>query len=284
MAKLIVRNSAVQNSFNIIKSASSNLSSASSTLNSITIPAGFNKGNDIKSIAYAIDSNIMLANNTATQIDTFLNKIITAEKLNQSLTASIISKVGKTIKVATKKATGGARILDPTKTPNYCQWKGAWANIVYGNGSVAHTGCGPTVAAIAITALTGKEVTPDQTCEYLYKNELYNSSVWQSTGDAGIEACAKNWGLNAKNTTSQNEVKEALKDGKVVAVIVNHSAFYDKGPHYICLVGYKEDNTTFVRDPNNEENPGSTWHNIDDIFAKTDPTAPGQKYTIMWGK
>lgn len=155
-------------------------------------------------------------------------------------------------------ATG--RVGDVEKSPNYCQWQGPWAQMSFGVGTIANTGCGPTTAAIAITTLTGKEVTPDQTAKYAYNQGLYNINGWYGCGHSAIEACARNWGLNAKSTSSVDEVEKALQDGKVVAAPVTGSVFYSNN-HYICLMGYKN-GETFVRDPNHPSDPGSKWYNL----------------------
>lgn len=155
----------------------------------------------------------------------------------------------------------GGKITKVESSPNYCQWNGPWAQMTFGGQTVAHTGCVPTSAAIAITAITGKQVTPDQTCQYAYSRGLYNSgSTPTGAGPQASEACAKNWGLNAKITNSIDEVEGALKNGKAVVAIVSGTVFYEKS-HAICLLGYK-DGKTFVRDPNHPESPGSQWHDL----------------------
>ncbi len=154
----------------------------------------------------------------------------------------------------------GGKIGNVESSPNYCQWQGTWAQMRFGGHTVANTGCGPTTAAIAITALTGKQVTPDQTCQYAYSKGLYNSGGMYGCGSAAIEACAKNWGLNAKSTNSIDEVEQALKDGKAVAAPLIGTVFYS-GSHYVCLLGYQNGNT-FVRDPNHPTSPGSQWHSL----------------------
>lgn len=154
----------------------------------------------------------------------------------------------------------GGKIGNVESSPNYCQWQGTWAQMRFGGHTVANTGCGPTTAAIAITALTGKQVTPDQTCQYAYSKGLYNSGVLYGCGAEGIEACAKNWGLNAKSTNSIDEVEQALKDGKAVAAPLIGTVFYS-GSHYVCLLGYQNGNT-FVRDPNHPASPGSQWYSL----------------------
>ncbi len=154
----------------------------------------------------------------------------------------------------------GGKIGNVESSPNYCQWQGTWAQMRFGGHTVANTGCGPTTAAIAITALTGKQVTPDQTCQYAYSKGLYNTRGMYGCGSAAIEACARNWGLNAKSTNSVDEVEKALKDGKAVAAPLVGTVFYS-GSHYVCLLGYQNGNT-FVRDPNHPSAPGSQWHNL----------------------
>lgn len=155
----------------------------------------------------------------------------------------------------------GGKITNVENSPNYCQWAEPWGQMRFGAYTIANTGCGPTSAAIAITTLTGKRVTPDQTCGYAYSQGLYNSgSTPYGSGPAASEACARKWGLNAKSTDSIDEVEQALKNGKAVVAPLTGTVFYG-GAHSVCLLGYKDGNT-FVRDPNHPENPGSQWHSL----------------------
>lgn len=155
----------------------------------------------------------------------------------------------------------GGKITNVESSPNYCQWAEPWGQMRFGAYTIANTGCGPTSAAIAITALTGKNVTPDQTCGYAYSQGLYNSgSTPRGAGPAASEACARKWGLNAKSTDSIDEVEQALKNGKAVVAPLIGTVFYGGG-HSVCLLGYKNGDT-FVRDPNHPESPGSQWHSL----------------------
>ncbi len=133
----------------------------------------------------------------------------------------------------------------------------------YSLGTIATSGCGPTSAAMALTYITGKEITPVETAEF--GNGTYTcdqGTMWTFFGDVsakyGVECVEQ--GVSADN------IREGLKDGKPVIISMGPGHFTDSG-HFIVLRSIDGDNNVTVADPASSERSSQTW-NLDTILAE----------------
>lgn len=118
----------------------------------------------------------------------------------------------------------------------YNQCSAPWGGMKYGNSSMCANGCGPTAIAMAITALTGKAVTPAETGRFMETRKLYigGASVWTFP-----EVVAPQYGLRAEQIPgTEQAIVDAIKKGGMV-IMAGHGQlpFIPKpsGGHYVLV-------------------------------------------------
>lgn len=121
----------------------------------------------------------------------------------------------------------------------YNQCDPRWADVAYGtNGKTSCTsGCGPTAMAAAITALTGKAVTPKETVAYASSKGMYVNG----SGSSHVlpTVIGDHWGVNAKPLdASISAINKVLSAGGLVIMAGTSEAdpFTGAG-HYILIRG-----------------------------------------------
>lgn len=124
----------------------------------------------------------------------------------------------------------------------YNQGDSPWAEHVfksrYGSNKIRIAGCGPTSMAICISTITGKKVTPIQTCDWGAKQGLYIPGGWHHNCTYKI---AKHWGLKCEGLDrNKSKLKKALKQGKMVVAIMGSGHFTLRG-HFIVLYSISKD-------------------------------------------
>ena len=124
----------------------------------------------------------------------------------------------------------------------YNQGDSPWAEHVfksrYGSNKIRIAGCGPTSMAICISTITGKKVTPIQTCDWGAKQGLYIPGGWHHNCTYKI---AKHWGLKCEGLDrNKSKLKKALKQGKMVVAIMGPGHFTLRG-HFIVLYSISKD-------------------------------------------
>ena len=108
----------------------------------------------------------------------------------------------------------------------------------YGSNKIRIAGCGPTSMAICISTITGKKVTPIQTCDWGAKQGLYIPGGWHHNCTYKI---AKHWGLKCEGLDrNKSKLKKALKQGKMVVAIMGPGHFTLRG-HFIVLYSISKD-------------------------------------------
>ena len=82
-----------------------------------------------------------------------------------------------------------------------------YSNRVMVQTKVRIAGCGPTSMAICISTITGKKVTPIQTCDWGAKQGLYIPGGWHHNCTYKI---AKHWGLKCEGLDrNKSKLKKA---------------------------------------------------------------------------
>ena len=158
-------------------------------------------------------------------------------------------------------------------------WKKHRFHGPHGSNTIKKAGCGPTSTAICISTLTGKKVTPIQTCDWAAKQGLYiQGSGWTHSTPSAV---AKHWGLKSKALGyDKGKLKKALKSGKMVVAIMAPGHF-TKGGHYIVLYSLSKNGEKLkVADCGGRARNG--WWNVDTVFneARKDASAGGPFWAI----
>lgn len=125
----------------------------------------------------------------------------------------------------------------------------------YSQGTIATSGCGPTSVAMALTYITGKEITPVETAEF--GNGTYTCSegtMWTFFKDVSAK-----YGVDCEqHEVSVDNIKEGLKNGNPVVISMGPGHFTKAG-HFIVLRGIDENGKVIVADPASEERTNQTW-------------------------
>lgn len=134
----------------------------------------------------------------------------------------------------------------------YSQKQGPWADMKYGTDkTISDVGCGPTTAAMLISNVTGKNVTPIETAEYAQRNGYVVNN--KGTSWDYFNTIGNQYGVNMDQTSNFNDVESALSSGRPVVLTGNGGNPYTKGGHYIMANGFDEKGNIVVSDPLGKE-------------------------------
>ena len=134
--------------------------------------------------------------------------------------------------------------------PVYMQSGQSWSNVPYGGDNIASSGCGACALAMAVSGLTGNDITPDQIAKIIPANSATNVTSVSIAGQ--IVANKYNLTMEARNIGNgmTNEdfafIDKALDSGKVLVF----SGAYTSAGHYVILYG-KEGNNYYATDSAN---------------------------------
>lgn len=153
------------------------------------------------------------------------------------------------------------RIYEIAGTGNfefYSQHDPRWANKIYYPGeTISDAGCGPTSTAMVLSGIKHNpssldlngdgKLTPDEMVEFSKKKGTY--VVGAGTAYSFYPAVAQAVGVNLTESSSLEEVKAALRQGKAVVASYG-TGHWTSGGHLIALVGITSDGKIIVHDPN----------------------------------
>ena len=124
--------------------------------------------------------------------------------------------------------------------PNYFQTN--YADVRYGSGTIATSGCSITCLAMVAAYMTDHLYSPVELADYFGGSAYSNMARLETASDALQLPYAKasNW----------HESLQALKDGKVVIALMEETSVFTDSQHFIVLTGITEDGKIFVNDPN----------------------------------
>lgn len=159
----------------------------------------------------------------------------------------------------------------------YSQHDPKWTNkkysIIKGDGwktanngkpqTIGTSGCGVAAAAMVVSTMTAKQITPDIVADYAMTHRDENGSYFRTynngTSDKLFPALADEYGLDCINTKDTNQVTDALKNDKncVVVALMKWGHFTGRNGHYLVLTDVlKEDgNEKFIIYDCNISNP-----------------------------
>lgn len=140
----------------------------------------------------------------------------------------------------------------------YSQCDPAWANAPYGSSQVCPSGCGPSAMAMAITALTGQRVTPDQTAAYAGSQGMYIPGTGSSWNVAPV--VAKHWGLKATFIGPDvTKITQALQSGAIIVGAGRGPLPFTSGGHYIAIRGVTTDGKWMIGDSAHRNTSAQQW-------------------------
>ena len=127
------------------------------------------------------------------------------------------------------------------------QYDERWASVEYPptGSNIAQAGCGPTSFAM-IARWYGVDVTPVDTCQYAADNGYHSDG---GTSYAFFPDAAEHWGFEMVTGCSEDQVREALKNGFPVIAAHGPGLFTYHG-HFIVYAKLVGDDQLIVNDPN----------------------------------
>jgi hypothetical protein len=150
----------------------------------------------------------------------------------------------------------------------YSQCDPDWKDKPYGSGgtqggcagpnTIGTDGCGPSAMAMIITALTGKQVTPDVAAAYATSQKLYVPGAGSSWSIAPV--LAKHWGLKATPIgNSIAKISATLQAGGLVIASGSGALPFTESGHYIVIRAAMEDGKWKVGDSGHDNTSSQSW-------------------------
>lgn len=124
--------------------------------------------------------------------------------------------------------------------PNYFQTN--YVDVRYGSGTIATSGCSITCLAMVAAYMTDHLYSPVELADYFGGSAYSNIARLETASDA--------LQLPYRKAVNWHESLQALKDGKVVIVLLEEASAFTESQHFIVLTGITEDGKIFVNDPN----------------------------------
>ena len=206
---------------------------------------------------------------------------------SSSSNKSLISKIGDGIKGLLNWGSSGtdtvtrtsrdSGYIQPTTTTNnnntsntnnkfvfYSQSDSRWGNNRIGGSrkNMTEAGCGPTSLAMAISQMTGEEITPDVIAR-LGKDYLPGYSEYKL-----FPEMAKKFGMNYYDTANAEEILDSLRNGKPVILSGKSDGKgmtpYTKEGH-IVVANHVDGNRVFINDPRGKE--FSRYYDINELMT-----------------
>ena len=156
-------------------------------------------------------------------------------------------------------------------------YQGDYSDVSYGDSNIGKCGCGPTAFAMVASTISKTEITPKDAVAWC-GNSYYVSGA--GTSWSYFAAAKEHFKLNCtlKETTSIDEVAEALKSGALV-ISSQSAGLFTSGGHFIVLAGIDSSGGITVRDPN-KNNAVNKGYN-DRKFTKSEINQAAKNYWIF---
>lgn len=122
--------------------------------------------------------------------------------------------------------------------PRYYQSGQPWSSNPYNyksGGTISSGGCGACALAMAVSGLTGNNITPDVIVQYL--NSINTNTV--NDGAKSAQMVANKYGLSYEfvNRSDKTSIDRALDSGKVCIFSIKANGIYRGGGHFIMCSG-----------------------------------------------
>lgn len=147
-----------------------------------------------------------------------------------------------------------------------------YPDVRYGSGTMPTSGCSITCIAMVATYLTGHTYYPDELAGYFGGHMGSNIDRLEYASDM--------LQLPWKMAVNWHESLAALKEGKIVIVLMNSQSPFTEGQHFIVLTGLTEDGKVLVNDPSGPNY--SKWDLKDGFENGFHPTTISNGYSGSW--
>jgi hypothetical protein len=140
----------------------------------------------------------------------------------------------------------------------YNQLDVRWNSMPYGTDNIGGYACGPTAMSIVISSLTEDKVDPPYMAQWAYENGYWCSQ--SGSYHTLIPGAARAWRLPVQGygISSAKELREALKDGKLIVALMSKGHF-TSGGHFIVLRGLTDGGKVLVADPSSYTRSLKEW-------------------------
>lgn len=145
------------------------------------------------------------------------------------------------------------------KPVSYLQYDKKWAKVPYQvkgeTTDIQESGCGPTSAAMILSTMTGKKITPIETCKWsvdhgykALKSGTYYGYFKPQFKSYGIECvqCLGSSIHNKPNHSIHNQVKQWLEEGYYIIALMGKGTWTKSG-HFVVV--YWWDDKVRINDP-----------------------------------
>ena len=151
--------------------------------------------------------------------------------------------------------------------PLFLQKDPQWADVAYSDETIGTYGCGLTAAAMALSYLNGREVTPDLLAAFVGENCLTDRVNDMAKFSAYM---TKNYSLKSRDTFwGTDEALKAVEDGWIVfAGVTGTLGERSYGSHVVMIWRENADGTYALRDPDDGTNSIHAW-TADELNAVT---------------
>ncbi|MGN0977112.1 MAG: cell wall hydrolase [Faecousia sp.] len=147
-----------------------------------------------------------------------------------------------------------------------------YPDVRYGSGTMATSGCSITCLAMVATYMTGHTYYPDELAGYFGGHVGSNIDRLEYASDM--------LQLPWKKAGNWHEALAALKEGKIVIILMNSRSAFTEGQHFIVATGLTEDGKVLVNDPSG---PNYTKWQLKDGFENGfHPTTISNGYSGSW--
>jgi hypothetical protein len=158
----------------------------------------------------------------------------------------------------------------------FCQGDAAWSQQLYGSDTIGKYGCGPTVMAMAVSSLTGQNVSPNEMANWAKENGHWARK--RGSYLSIVEGAAAAYGIEAEPCRSfeANRIREGLASGKLIVALMSKGHF-TQGGHFILLRGATLDGGILVADPSSRDRSLLVWDVqiiLDELSSSRNDDAP----------
>ena len=115
-----------------------------------------------------------------------------------------------------------------------------YPNTMYGSGTIASNGCSIVSLAMVASYLTDHEYTPEELARY-FGGKAFNNVARLEYGNEALQ-------LAWKKADNWHVVYQALKEGQVAIILMNHNSLFTNSQHFIVLAGINEKGKIIVND------------------------------------
>lgn len=143
----------------------------------------------------------------------------------------------------------------------YMQTDERWCDVIYGgDDTIGTSACGPVSMAMVVSTLTDIKIDAVAMAAWANKNGYWypDSGSLHSVIPDTAERFGLAWEGVANDSFAADRVRTALKEGKLVVVLMGKGHF-TSGGHFIVLRGIDDADNVYVADAASRERTDTTW-------------------------